>query len=113
MKIVKKNETKEFKNSDQCIVTEYPLNDKDINGAIAKINGRYPDKNLVVNTKCKELALVLNGSGKVIIEGKEFQFGAGDVILIEPNERYYWEGNFEIFMPCTLAWYPEQHQEVK
>lgn len=112
MKIIRKNQTKEFKNSDQCMGVEYPLDDKDINGATAKINGRYPDKNRVVNTKCKELAYVISGSGKVVVESKEYLFNVGDVILIAPGEKYYWEGNFEIFMSCTSAWYPEQHQEV-
>lgn len=113
MKIVHKNETKEFKNSDQCIAIEYPMGDKDINGAIGKISGRYPDKGRVVNTKCKELAYVIKGSGKVVVEGKEYLLNQGDVVLIEPNEKYFWEGNLEIFMPCTPAWYPEQHQEVE
>ena len=112
MKIVHKNGTKEFKNSDQCSGIEYPLDDKDINGAIAKITGRYPEKDRVVNTVCKELAFITKGSGKVVVEGKEYLFNAGDVMLIKPGERYYWEGNFEIFMPCVPAWYPEQHQEV-
>lgn len=49
----------------------------------------------------------------MVVEGKEYLFNAGDVVLIEPGERYYWEGNFEIFMPCTPAWYAGQHQEVE
>ena len=107
MKLVKKNETKEFKNSDQCLAIEYPLGDKDINGAVAKITGRYPDKNRAVNTKCKEMAYVISGSGQVVVEGKEYSLNVGDLVLIEPNEKYFWEGNLEIFMPCTPAWYPE------
>lgn len=43
MKIVRKNETREFKNSEQCIAIEYSLEDKDINGAVGKISGRYPE----------------------------------------------------------------------
>jgi mannose-6-phosphate isomerase-like protein (cupin superfamily) len=113
MKIVHKNETKEFKNSDQCIAIEYPMGDKDINGTVGKINGRYPEHKRVVNTKCKELAYVISGSGKIVIEGKEYLFSSGDLILIEPGERYYWEGKFDVFMPCAPAWYPEQHQEVE
>lgn len=112
MKIVHKNQVQEFKNSDECVVLEYALGDKDINGAVGKINGRYPEKNRAVNTKCKELGYIISGSGKIIVESKEYKFSAGDVVLIEPGERYYWEGNFEVFMPCTPAWYPEQHKLV-
>lgn len=113
MKIVRKNETKEFKNGAQCIAIEYPLGDKDINGAVGKINGRYPETGRAVNRKCKEMAYVISGSGKIVVEGKEYPFTTGDLLLIEPGERYFWEGKFDIFMPCTPAWYPEQHQEVE
>ena len=113
MKVVRKDQTKEFKNSDVCTATEYPLGDKDINGAVIELTGRYPDKGRVVNLKCKELAYVIKGSGKVVVEGKEVEFQEGDLILIEPGEKYFWEGNTTMFMPCTPAWYPEQHKEVE
>ena len=35
-------------------------------------------------------------------------FEAGDVILIDKNEIYYWNGDCEIIMICTPAWYKEQ-----
>ena len=80
---------------------------------MVKLKGRYPDKGRVVNTVCKELAYITKGSGKIVVEGQEINFSSGDLILIEPGERYYWEGNFEIFSPCVPAWYPKQHQEVE
>lgn len=63
MKVVFKNQTHEFKNSNVCIAIEYPLGDKDINGAVIKLKGRYPGKGWVVNLKCKELAYVMKGNG--------------------------------------------------
>ena len=54
MKIVNKNQVEVFKNSDVCTAIEYPLEDKDINGAIIELSGRYPSKGRVVNLKCKE-----------------------------------------------------------
>ncbi len=112
MKIVRKEQTNTHKNSENCIATEYPLGDKDIDMAVIEITGRYPTKGRVVNNRCKELAYVINGKGRVIIEGKEFNVKEGDMILIEPEEKYYWDGNFTLFVPCTPAWYPEQHEEV-
>ena len=44
MKIIRRNQAEEFKNSNACKAIEYPLEDKDINGAIFELNGRYPDK---------------------------------------------------------------------
>jgi mannose-6-phosphate isomerase-like protein (cupin superfamily) len=113
MRVIHKNQTKTFKNSDKCIATEYPMGDKDINGAVIELSGRYPEKGRVVNLECKELAYILEGSGKLVIEGEEIQFTEGDLFLLEPKERYYWEGNFKMFTPCIPAWWPEQHKEVE
>ncbi|MBU4216939.1 hypothetical protein L6270_03870 [Candidatus Parcubacteria bacterium] len=44
MKIIHKSQTNEFKNSDVCIATEYPINDKDINVAHVEVLGRYPEQ---------------------------------------------------------------------
>jgi len=113
MKIIYKNQTEIFKNSDACTAIEYPLGEKDINGAVIELKGRYPDKGRVVNLKCKELSYIVEGCGKVVVEGKEVQFNKGDLILIEPGEKYFWEGTLTMFVPCVPAWYPEQHKEVE
>ena len=47
MKLVKYENAEKFSNGDNCIVLEYPLNDKDINCATAKITGRYPDSRIL------------------------------------------------------------------
>ena len=112
MKIIKKNQTFQYKNSDSCISTEYPLDVKDINKAIIKLNGRYPTKGRVVNNECKELSYILKGSGKIVIEDKEIDLNEGDTVLVEPKEKYYWDGNMTLIVPCTPAWYPGQHKEV-
>jgi hypothetical protein len=36
----------------------------------------------------------------------------GDLVLIEPGEKYFWEGNMDLFIPCSPAWYPEQHKLI-
>lgn len=113
MKIIHRDQTERFKNSESCVAIEYPWDDKDINGAVVELSGRYPDKGRAVNLKCKELAYVVKGSGKVAIEGKEIEIQERDLILIEPGERYFWQGNLIMFMSCTPAWYPEQHKEVE
>lgn len=113
MKIIHKDQTKVYKNSDVCTAIEYSLDDKDINGAVVELNGRYPDKGRVVNLKCKEMAYIIKGSGKVIAEGQEIKFKEEDLILIEPGEKYHWEGSFTMFVSCAPAWYPKQHKEVE
>lgn len=113
MKIIHKNQTEKFKTSDVCTAIEYPLGDKDINGAVIELSGRYPDKGRVVNLKCREMAYIIKGSGKIVVEGKEIGLNEGDLVLVEPEEKYFWEGNLTMFVPCTPAWYPEQHKEVE
>ncbi len=113
MKVAHKDQTEKFKNSDGCTAIEYHLVDKDINGAVIELSGRYPDKGRVMNEKCKEMSYIIEGSGKVVVEGEEVKLEEGDLILIEPGEKYFWEGNLKMFVPCVPAWYPEQHKEVE
>ena len=112
MKIVTKGQAKSFKNGKCCEAMEYQMGDKDINGTVIKLAGRYPETGEVVNNICKEMAYVIKGSGKVVVESKQFDISAGDLILVEPGEKYYWEGKMVMFVPCAPAWYPEQHKEV-
>jgi len=113
MKFISNNQTKVIKNSENCLAIEYPAGDKDINGAVIELTGRYPIKGRIVNLKCKELAYVLKGSGKIVIEDKEINLKEGDLILIEPNEKYFWDGILTLFVSCAPAWYPEQRKEVE
>lgn len=113
MKIIHKNQTKIFKNSEVCTAIEYPMDDKDINGAVIELSGRYPDKGRTVNLKCKEMAYIIKGSGRLVAEGEEIKLNERDLVLIEAGEKFFWEGNMTIFMPCTPAWYPEQYKEVE
>lgn len=112
MKIVKKNQTIRFKNSDVCTALEYPLGDPDVNGAVIELNGRYPDKGRVVNLECKEIAFIIKGSGKLAVENKEVLLHEGDLAFIEPKERYYLDGIMTLFISCAPAWKPEQHKEI-
>jgi mannose-6-phosphate isomerase-like protein (cupin superfamily) len=85
MKIIHKNETKIFKNSEVCTAVEYPMDDKDINGAVIELSGRYPVKGRTMNEKCKEMAYVIGGSGKIVVEDKEIQLNEGDLMSLAKN----------------------------
>lgn len=112
MKVVHKGQRKEFKNGKYCVSFEYPLNDTDINGAVIELKGRYPEKGRVVNLKCKEMAYIISGFGKLMVEGKEVKLSEGDLAFIAPGEKYFWEGKMTMFVPCVPAWYPKQHKET-
>ncbi len=89
------------------------MDDKDINGAVIELNGRYPHEGRMMNEKCKEMAYVIKGFGKVVVENNEIQLKEGDLILIEPGEKFFWEGIMTLFMSCTPAWSPEQYKQVE
>ena len=112
MKIVKREEAERFENSEQCKVLEYGFNDKDIDISTATISGRYPSEGFCVNEAVKEMVYCLKGEGVIFFEGRELEFKAGDSILIDPGEKYYWSGNFELVMCCTPAWSKGQHHII-
>lgn len=112
MKIIKKEQRKRFDNSNSCIAYEYSMEDRDINGAVISLSGRYPDKGWTVNEICKEMAYIISGSGKLVVEDKEYELSTGDLVLINPGEKFYWQGNMEIFMPCAPAWTPQQYKII-
>jgi len=89
------------------------MKDKDIDACIVKLKGRYPDEGESFNLKCKEMVYIMKGSGKIFLESKESSFTKGDLILIQPGEKYYWRGSMTMFISCTPAWYPEQHKLIK
>lgn len=112
MKIATKQQTQERKNSDYCHVTEYPIGDKAIDFSVVKLSGRYPDERRATNLICQEIIYIHAGKGKVVVEGKETSLNAGDVVLIEPGEKYFWEGNMDLFISCRPAFSVEQHKHI-
>lgn len=113
MHLVRREEAQKFQNGDSCLAYEYPMDEKDINGAIVKLTGRYPDSGRVTNLKCKELSYVVSGSGKVVIDDKVIFLSEGDLVLIDINEKYFWEGNMTLFVSSAPSWSIEQHQIVQ
>ncbi|MBP7875513.1 cupin domain-containing protein [Candidatus Woesebacteria bacterium] len=112
MHIARKEDTKKIKIGTTMVAYEYDILDPAIHGTLVELSGRYPEIGRVVNEKCSELAYVVSGSGKLVIEGDEIEFKDGDQLSVRPGERYYWVANAVMFMPCSPAWYPEQHKEV-
>jgi mannose-6-phosphate isomerase-like protein (cupin superfamily) len=113
MKLLKSSDTVAFSNSSTCKGFEFPFGDKDLNIAVVTVHGRYPEKGHLVNEVCKEIAYVMSGSGSIGVDGVTYKLGPGDAVLVKPRERFFWEGNnLVMLMPCSPAFYPEQHTEV-
>jgi len=89
MKTIKLEQTIENKNSDVCTAIEYSLHDKDINVAVIKLNGRYPESGRAVNIACKEVAYIIDGFGKLAVEVQIIELKKGDLVLINAGEKFY------------------------
>lgn len=114
MKIIKFNDAERGANSDKCKTLEYSFGDNDIDLGVAIVKGRYPEEGYCMNTESKELIYVIDGEGELNFENKVIHFSKDDAILIDKNEKYYWNTNYcKVSMTCTPAWTPEQHKLVK
>ncbi|MCM1052888.1 MAG: cupin domain-containing protein [Ruminococcus sp.] len=113
MKYINKNEALKGQNSEVCKTLEYSFSDSDIDLGIATIKGRFPDKGYALNLVSKELVYVLEGEGVLHFENEKIEFQVGDAILINPNDKYYYETDYCVLsLTCTPAWNPNQHKIV-
>lgn len=110
MKTVRQEEAKVLANSSTSELLEYSiaLNEKNMDFCINTIRGRYPEKGYCSNQVCQELCYILEGEGSINKENEKITFKKGDIIFIDKQEIYYWDGDCKIIMVCNPAWYKEQ-----
>jgi mannose-6-phosphate isomerase-like protein (cupin superfamily) len=114
MKYVPKSKAVKFANSPTCTGFEYHMGDPELEGAIAIINGSYPEKGFVVNEVCKELLYVISGEGTFVTKDQTIKLQQGDQVLINKGELYGYKDakDLTLLATCTPAWYPKQHKEI-
>ena len=112
MKIVKDSEKSTHQAGEFAVVCEYETDDPALGGATALIRGRYPPQGYVVNTKVKQLVYVLSGSGEIITGDKKHEISAGDIIFIDSNEKFAWNGHLSLFLANTPRFDPAQYRET-
>lgn len=114
MEIIKFDNALKGANSDKCKYLEYLFEDKDIDLGITTITGRYPEEGYCVNVISKELIYIIDGNGILNFEDKSITFKKGDAILINNNEKYYWDTNYcVVSISCIPAWNEEQHKLIQ
>jgi mannose-6-phosphate isomerase class I len=111
--VSKANTAEAFENSPVCKGVSFPGTGRDIDGAYITVSGRYPDAGYLTNEISKEIVYVTKGSGSLFSKDTVYEFQAGDVVFIDANDVFAWEGNFEGFFATTPAFNPAQHKEVK
>lgn len=110
MKLIKKSDAHKKQNNAACNVTEYPFGDKDLDMALVKLTGRYPESGWAINEQCKEVCYITAGAGTITFENSTISLAEGDVIIVDKNEKYFWDGTMDIITSSSPAWYPEQHK---
>lgn len=93
-------------------IFEYDTEDLQLGGSIAEVNGRYPEKGFAKNTVSKELAYVIEGEGKIITPTETRSIKVGDVIFLDTNELFAWEGKLKLFMVTSPTFDPNQHKVI-
>ena len=71
--LIKKENTREQKNSPACTVWEHDHPTNNLSLATSLINGRYPEEKRVTNLECEEIIFVISGSGTIHSEKGDFQ----------------------------------------
>jgi mannose-6-phosphate isomerase-like protein (cupin superfamily) len=113
MRVIKRSETVSFSNSSTCSGFEFPFEDKNLNIAVVTVDGRYPDTGHLINEVCEEIAYALNGSDCIGVDDTIYDLSPGDAVMVQPGERFFWQGDkLQMLMPCSPAFYPEQHKEI-
>ncbi len=110
MKYIAKSNAVRFENSKSCNVYEYDFDTDVIDTARVCISGRYPEGGYAKNTICSEVAYVLSGTGEICIDCSVQVLNEGDTILINPNQKFFWDGNIELLITCTPKWDSKQYE---
>jgi mannose-6-phosphate isomerase class I len=112
MQIVEKKNATIINPTSSTQISEFPTDNPTVSGAIADINGRYPESGFVQNKTSKELVYVIKGNGIIITKNGQTEFHEGDVLFVDKNEPFAWEGNFSIFMATSPKFDPKQHKLI-
>jgi mannose-6-phosphate isomerase-like protein (cupin superfamily) len=98
-------------NGNHCRALEYEFaGETDINVAVIELTGRYPDTGYCYNEVCKEEMYVADGQGSMTISDTVNQIKKGDMLLIQPGDRYFLDGAMTLVIAASPAWYPDQHK---
>lgn len=110
MKIITSQTAHRITPNSTTVIFEFLTGDPDLSSAVTEITGRYPENGFAYNEKSKELAYVIDGEGAIATPSKKTPIRTGDVVHINQNEHFAWEGNLTLFMATAPAFDPTQHE---
>jgi len=111
---VAKSRAQKIKFSKSTTIFSYPSGSKSLSVARIKVNARHPqeDSTQFIEHECDVIFYVIQGSGKVVIEGRSYDLAAEDTITILKGKRYFVEGNLDYIASTSPAYSPNQNEIV-
>lgn len=113
--LIKYRDAGKKENGLQCTVWEYDFYEHSQVGlSCAKIDGRYPEMGVVVNTACDLIYYVVSGRCHICIDNvKTYDLGARDAFYLEKNKEYFVVGDDALIVLVeSPRWTLEQAKRV-
>jgi mannose-6-phosphate isomerase-like protein (cupin superfamily) len=110
---VTKNEAKLIKR-EHTTVYSYPPTSKAISVAFIEVKERHPagKKEQFIEHDLHVLFYIIDGSGTVTVENKPYELTKGDVLTVQPGQRYFIEGDLSYVATTSPAYYSDQNEVV-
>jgi mannose-6-phosphate isomerase-like protein (cupin superfamily) len=101
-----------FSNSAVCFGKEFkPIGTDAVDIAKISIRGEFPsDGKWGYLEESHEMAVVLRGEGYIETKEGKHTLREGDVVHVEPLERFRWGGDMDLIVPCGPAFNPSKHK---
>jgi hypothetical protein len=112
MKKWSNEEGEEFHNSDVCFGKDYAPGSGTVDVAEISIRSEFPTGNKYGYLKeAHEMAVDVRGEGYIETkEGERHDLREGDVVYVEPLERFRWGGDMDLIVICGPAFDPSKHK---
>ncbi|MBS3052722.1 MAG: AraC family ligand binding domain-containing protein [Candidatus Aenigmarchaeota archaeon] len=108
--IIKLKETNKVANSEKCVAYEYLFGSGKTSLALIEMKNRYPDRGFAINKVFEEIIFVLNGKGRITIDGKSYDLTKNDAVMLKPGKKYYYEGDIKVLTFTSPAFKVENHE---
>ena len=103
-----------FENSPDCRGVAYAVPQVHHDIAPIEITDRYPAQGWAVNREVHETVYVARGIGRLALQsGVVTELSVGDVVTVEPNTAFAWDGDMTIVMVCEPAFHPDQYEIIQ
>lgn len=110
--LIRKSE-RDSKGDDIVSVYEYPFGNKDLDVAVAEINGLYPKEGFVINRDVDMIYYIISGDAEITVENKKYDVHEGDSLFIKKGNKYRINGkNLKAVLSSSPAWNPDQYIET-